>query len=116
MARTDIQKKMTALAKQVRRTSNITTLLLLGLIAYTIYGWQASIGIDRAINILIMILVMAVNIKFYLIHANLNSEEDSVVELHAERRYKEKKNEYEQFLRTFLWMGAALLLIKLISP
>lgn len=116
MARTDVQRKMAVLAKQVRKTSNITTLLMLGLIAYTIYRWQDVMAIDKAIHVLMLLLLMAINIKFYLMYANLSSEEEDAIELHMEKRYKEKKTEYEQFLRISLWMGAALILIKLISP
>lgn len=115
MIKNDVQKKMRLLARQIRRSSNTTTLLLVGLVSYTIYQWHSLMGIDKVIHALIIFLVMAVNIRFYLLHANLSSEEADVIELHMEKRYKEKKGEYEQFQRLSLWMAAALVLIKLLS-
>jgi hypothetical protein len=82
--------------------------------AYTFSKWHKVAGFDRLINLLIISLIMAINIKFYLIYANSNSFDKDTDDVSIERTYKYEKREYNNLVRATLWMGIILLTGKLI--
>lgn len=104
-------KNFTAKAKL---TSNMTTLIFAAYMAYTFSLWHKVAGFDRLINIVILILIMAVNIKFYLIYANLNDLKSSIDKKVIERTYKYEKREYNNLIRASLWMGIFFIVGRLI--
>ena len=105
-------KKVKKLASKAKKASNLTTLALILYMAYTFGTWHGIAGIDRFINLLIIILVLAVNIKFYLIFANLDSPDDEVAVTSIERAYKHERKEYNNLVRISLWIGIILFIWK----
>lgn len=106
-------KKIKTLAGKAKKTSNLVTLVLIAYMAYTFSKWHGIANLDRFINLLIIILIMAINIKFYLLYANLSSLDNGVAKANIERTYKHEKREYNNLVRISLWMGIILLIGKL---
>lgn len=106
-------KKIKTLAGKAKKASNLTTFVLIAYMTYTLGKWNGIAGLDRFINLLIMVLILAINIKFYLIYANLDSSDAEVIKVDVERTYKHEKREYSNLTRISLWMGAILLIGKL---
>lgn len=106
-------KKIKVLAGKAKKASNIVTLVLVAYLAYIFSIWHGIEGIDRFINLLIIILIMAINIKFYLIYANLGSFDNGAAKANIEGTYKHEKREYNNLARISLWMGIILLMSKM---
>ena len=109
----NIESQIRLLARQAKRTSNIVTLVLLVVSAYTFHQWPSAMGIDRLINAFILLLIMVINIRLYLIYANL-SDMVKIENLQLKRRYRQYKKEYRQLARLSLGMSMVLIVIKLI--
>ncbi|MDF2530802.1 MAG: hypothetical protein K0Q65_383 [Clostridia bacterium] len=104
-------KDFTAKAKF---TSNLTTTFFIAYMAYTFSKWHRITGFDRLINLLIIILIIAINIKFYLIYTNLSSFDKEAEAFMSKKAYKQEKREYNNLVRAALWMGVALLIGKVL--
>jgi hypothetical protein len=107
-------KKIKALARKAKKASNITTMALIAYLAFTISSWHSIAGLDRFINLLIFILILAVNIKFYLIYANLGGFEHEAVKKDIELSYKHANREFDSLMKISLWMSIILIIGKLI--
>jgi hypothetical protein len=108
-----MMKKIKTLAGNAKKKSNLVTLVLIAYMAYTFSEWHSIASLDRFINLLIVTLIMAVNIKFYLIYSNLGSIDDEVAKASIERTYIYEKREYNNLVRISLWMGIVILIGKL---
>jgi hypothetical protein len=106
-------KKTKTLAGKAKKASNVVTLILIAYMAYTFSKWQGIASFDRFINLLIIALIIAINIKFYLIYANLGSADNGAANTNIEGTYKLEKREYNNLARISLWMGIILLMGKL---
>ena len=106
-------KKVKTLASKAKKASNLVTLTLILYMAYTFSMWHGIGSFDRFINLLIMALIIAINIKFYLIYANLHGTLDEDAKSSVERTYKYEKKEYNNLARISLWMGIIILIEKL---
>jgi hypothetical protein len=108
-----MMKKIKTLAGKAKKNSNLVTLILVTYMAYTFSKWHSIASIDRFINLLVIALIMAVNIKFYLIYANLGSFDEEVAKESIECTYKHEKRAYNNLVRISLWMGIIILAGKL---
>ena len=106
-------KKIDKIARKAKKASNITTLVLMAYLAFTLSKWHSIAGFDRFIDLLIFILILAVNIKFYLIYANLGDFGNEAVSKDIELSYKHASSEYNNLVRISLWMSIILLVGKL---
>ena len=107
-------KKVKTLGGKAKKASNLVTLTLIVYMAYTFSVWHGIDSFDRFINLLITVLIIAINVKFYLIYANLHSMDDEVAKPSTERTYKYEKKEYNNLVRISLWMGIIILIGKLL--
>jgi hypothetical protein len=107
-------KKMEKLARKAKKASNITTLVLMIYLAFTLSKWHSIAGLDRFIDLLIFILILAVNIKFYLTYANLGGFKSDAIDKDIELSYKHASREYHSLMRIALWMGIILFVGKLL--
>jgi hypothetical protein len=104
-------KDFTAKSKM---TSNLATMTFIAYMAYTFSQWHRIASFDRFINLLTIIFIMAINIKFYLIYTNLSSFDKETDDLTIMQTYKQEKREYNKLVRASLWMGIILLIGRLL--
>ena len=113
MNRDHLIKRVRTFAVHVNRISNISTVVLLAIMAYTISQWQGSMDIDNFSNVLVMLLVLTINIKFYKIYLSISSFKNETADASTERVYKHQKREYYKLLRISLWIAIVFLIAKL---
>lgn len=99
---------------RVRWTSNISSAVFIAYMAYAINGWHRLGGFDNFMNVLVMALILAVNIKFYIIYWNLSSQEGTLENSSVHDILRRSKNEYQQLMKASLWMMGILLIIKFV--
>lgn len=114
MAIENLMKKVKIFAGKVKAASNIATLLFLLVMAYFISTWRKVSSFDSFINLLMAIMILMVNIKFYRIHLELRNTEELVRESEILLAYKLQKKEYSQWLIGALIMFAVVILLKLL--
>lgn len=114
MTNENLMKNIKVFSGKVKAASNIATLLLLAVMGYTINQWQKVSGFDSLINVLLSIMVLVINIKFYNIHLDLSRIEELSDESRIRSKYKLQKKEYRQLLLMSFAMIVTIFILKLL--
>lgn len=114
MAIENLMKKVKIFSGKVKAASNIATMLFLLAMAYFLSKWHKVSSLDSFINLLMAVMILAVNIKFYRIYLELRNAEELTEESEKRSFYKLQKQEYKEWLLMSIAMFAILLLLKFI--
>jgi hypothetical protein len=98
---------------QVNLTCNLCTFTFIAYMAYAIYKWQKISGFDNLMNFLVLGFIMAINIKFYLIYAEISSLRVGINDSAEKHKYNDQRKEYRQLARASLWMAIIFAIIKI---
>lgn len=114
MTNENLIKNIKAFSSKVKAASNIATLLFLTAMGYTINQWHKVSGFDSLINVLLSIMILVINIKFYSIHLELSRIAELTDESRLRSKYKLQKKEYSQLLLASFVMLATIFILKLL--
>ncbi len=113
MTNENLIKNIKIFSGKVKSASNITTILFLITMGYTINQWQKVSGFDSLINLLMSLLMLVINIKFYKIHLDLSNTNELSDESRIKSIYKLQKSEYKQLLLVSFAFLVTILILKL---
>lgn len=107
-------KEMKTFAAKVKMTANLATLIFIASMTYTVSQWHSAMYIDNLSNILVMVLIMVINLRFYQVYQNIMSLNKGADKIFNEGIYKREKRMYQRLLRISLWMGLVLIIASLL--
>lgn len=106
--------KIRFFSSKVKAASNIATLLFLAIAAYTISQWHKAGDFDNFINLLLIVMLLGADIRFYWIYLELKDAEKLMEEPEIRLVYKLQKKEYSQWLLGSLFLLAVIFSLKML--